>query len=480
MTSPSASVDSPVGSLSAELGALVDDFVAGVNERIGRLAPAGTNRELIEAVQAVERAVRAAEQAESTVLEHVDSRGVYHLDGHTDAKAWLRSSVQCAPSDVARRHRLGRFGRYVPQAAQALATGEVSVAHVNKLALAWGNPRVRDELERTIDVWLCVARFLDFDTFGAHLDEWVRLNDADGGHRERDEAHRSRDFRFLTVGATTLLRGQLGAVQAEIVEQVFQAYVDAEYRFDVDEARSRTDVEQVGEQVLRRTPAQRRADAFMKLVEAAASAPLDGSPVSVTVDIVIDQQTFEEQLLDMLDPLHRHRTTPTGPKPPCGIGPVVDSAASIAVDDAADVPGHDADGLVTSMCHSRRGSPVDPADAVVAALVGHVRRVVLGARGVVIDQGARRTLFTGSARDAALLQAAVDGQYRCLWPACGRHIRQIDHTTPRSEGGATRPDNAGPMCGRHNVFKTSGYRTRRDAHGYWHVYRADGTEIRPT
>jgi hypothetical protein len=114
-------------------------------------------------------------------------------------------------------------------------------------------------------------------------------------------------------------------------------------------------------------------------------------------------------------------------------------------------------------------------DVLAAALTGRVRRVVFDTAGVVIDLGRRARLFTGGARDAVML-----GDRWCLWPGCDlRSGRcQTDHTTPwAASNGATRPDNGGPACARHNRWKQHGYHTRRDPTGHWHTYRPDGTEI---
>jgi hypothetical protein len=125
-----------------------------------------------------------------------------------------------------------------------------------------------------------------------------------------------------------------------------------------------------------------------------------------------------------------------------------------------------------------RGVPVDPADTVAASVVGHVRRVVVDTDGVIVALGRRSRVFTGSCREAALLQAALDGDGRCLWPGCGRRRRcQIDHSEEWGHGGATDVHNAGPLCGFHNRFKSRGYRCTRDPMGAWHTYRPDGTEI---
>ena len=144
---------------------------------------------------------------------------------------------------------------------------------------------------------------------------------------------------------------------------------------------------------------------------------------------------------------------------------------------AGEQPSFDAADLAHQRCRTTNGVPLDPADAVAASLVGRVRRVLLGADGVIIDLGRRSRTFTGSARDAALLQAALDGDGRCLWPGCGLHRCQIDHTHDWPHGGPTDLRNAGPLCPRHNRWKTRGYRCWRDPTGAWHTYRPDGTEI---
>ncbi|WP_116996496.1 hypothetical protein [Desertimonas flava] len=295
--------------------------------------------------------------------------------------------------------------------------------------------------------------------FSSQLTEWERLVDEDGAHRSRETAHRNRDVRFITVGATVLLRGSFAGLQAEALQTTFAAFVDAEYRFDVEEARERLGHEHVTPGDLARTNGQRRAEAMKKLFEAAAIAPLNGRDIDLTVNIIIDQATFERQLLDLLDPLHLHRNS--------------DADTTLAPDCQAAVDTH----TIRPMCHTSRGTDVDPVDAVAAALVGHVRRVVVGAAGVIIDQGRRSRLYRGNSREAAYLQAAVAGQFRCMWPGCGHLPRQIDHVTPSTEGGPTSPRNAGPMCGRHNLVKNTGFTTRRDTHGHWHVYRPDGTEL---
>jgi hypothetical protein len=110
---------------------------------------------------------------------------------------------------------------------------------------------------------------------------------------------------------------------------------------------------------------------------------------------------------------------------------------------------------------------------VAAAVVGHVRRVVFDSAGVTINFGRKRRVFTGAARDAALLR-----NRRCLWPGCGLPRSQLDHHDEWAEhGGGTDQVNAGPLCGRHNRWKHRGYRVHRDTDGICTIIRPDGTPV---
>lgn len=131
-----------------------------------------------------------------------------------------------------------------------------------------------------------------------------------------------------------------------------------------------------------------------------------------------------------------------------------------------------------SWCATLDGTAVDPVDVVIASLLGHIRRVVINSKGRIINLGYRQRLFTGAAKTAVILQAALDQLGgRCLWPGCGRLRTQIDHATEWHDHGPTDAANGALLCARHNRFKTRGYRTWRDDAGYWHTARPDGTEI---
>ncbi|MCB0983712.1 MAG: HNH endonuclease, partial [Ilumatobacter sp.] len=125
-------------------------------------------------------------------------------------------------------------------------------------------------------------------------------------------------------------------------------------------------------------------------------------------------------------------------------------------------------------CELPDGTPVDPRDALIAAAMGHVRRLVLDSKGAVVDLGRRQRLFTGPLREAVLLGAHV-----CVWPGCCLPADrcQADHVLPWGLAGPTVGWNGGPACGRHNRWRSRGYRAWRDDDGQWHHVRPDGSEI---
>ncbi|MGI8755370.1 MAG: HNH endonuclease signature motif containing protein [Acidimicrobiales bacterium] len=126
-------------------------------------------------------------------------------------------------------------------------------------------------------------------------------------------------------------------------------------------------------------------------------------------------------------------------------------------------------------CSTLDGHPVEAREAVAQALIGHIRRVVVGADGVVIDLGRLRRTHTGSAQLAVRLSSMF-----CYWPGCNVRVTdcQTDHLTPWARhGGRTDPGNGAPCCGRHNRFKEHGHTVRRGGDGRMHVYRPDGTEL---
>ncbi|HSM65302.1 MAG TPA: HNH endonuclease signature motif containing protein, partial [Ilumatobacteraceae bacterium] len=247
------------------------------------------------------------------------------------------------------------------------------------------------------------------------------------------------------------LTGSLAALQGASFAEIYERFVDAEYRVDLAEARARLGRDEVGPDELDRTPAQRRADALVAMAHRAATAPPEGRRPEPLVNIVIDQASFESEL------------------------------ARLA---GADTPAPDTIDPTGRVCRTLSGHHLHPGDAVAAAVIGHVRRVVVNAEGTVIDLGRKQRCFTGAARDAVLLNQSTSGGIpRCMWPGCDRAVRhlQIDHVERWSAGGPTDTDNGWPGCGFHNRLKEAGFIPHREPDGTWTYHRPNnGGPITPS
>ncbi|TVR27786.1 MAG: HNH endonuclease [Ilumatobacter sp.] len=393
--------------------------------------------ELEAALVAVEHARRVTEAALIDVLDVADRQRVWVLDGHRSVKNWAVAITGTSPAEAARRCQVLRALRDLDEVRERLRAGEIGVCQVRELARLHANRRVRERLTRAEHLMVSAARRRSFDEFRVRTERWRQAADPGGAARSADEVHAARkvETRFTAAGFTFSAHG--GNTQGIELLQILGAFAEAEFQADWDAARA---VHGHGASVddLARTEAQRCFDALCAVFRAAATG--DGRVRVPTVNIVCDHTTFEEHLA--------HAAGGPAPRPA----------------DAGDT---------SRRCETPAGVPVDPRDAVVAALLGYVRRVVVDAAGVVVDAGRRRRLFTGALREVVWIQGT-----QCLWPGCGLAGRQQDHTVGWAhQHGSTDPANAGPVCGHHNRWKTRGYTTWRDADGVWHVRRPDGSDV---
>ncbi len=393
--------------------------------------------ELEAALIAVEHARRLTEAVLIDVLDVADRQRVWAVDGHRSVKNWAVALTGISPAEAGRRCQTLRALRDLDEVRERLRAGDLGVCQVRELARLHANRRVRERLTRAEGLMVAAARRRSFEDFRAGTERWRQAADPDGAARSADEVHAARkvDVRFTPAGFTLSAHG--GTTQGIEMLQILDAYAEAEFHADWDAARAvHGDAASVDD--LARSETQRFFDALWAVFQAAATG--EGSVRVPTVNIVCDQATFEEHLA--------HAAGGAAPRP--------------------------ADPNATGRrCETPDGVPVDPRDAVVAALLGYVRRVVTDSAGVVVDAGRRRRVFTGALREVVWIQGT-----QCLWPGCGLPGRQQDHTVGWAhQHGTTDPANAGPVCGHHNRWKTRGYATWRDDDGVWHVGRPDGTEL---
>ena len=302
------------------------------------------------------------------------------------------------------------------------------------------------------------------------------LTDEDGAEDRAARNHENRDYKIHgEFDGSFKIDGSYGGLQGAEIAAMHQHFIELEFAADWAEARERLgDAATVAD--LRRTDRQRRADAAYSAWQAGfrAQAPAGSGPL-IAANIAMDHETFERELRKLCG---------DDPGPDDRIDTLLEGAAAdLDADDRddLDLDGQPGDRQPPSqrprfLCQTGDGDPLHPSEATAAALLGYVRRVVIGADGVVLDQGRLHRLFTGSLRDAVMRSSS-----RCTWIAClvpGSQC-QADHLVGFNGPGEGRtdPGNGAPVCGGHNRINERGFTLYRDARGRMHLLRPDGTEV---
>ncbi|HSL59345.1 MAG TPA: DUF222 domain-containing protein, partial [Acidimicrobiales bacterium] len=393
--------------------------------------------ELLAVVREAEVVGRQFDHGTDRLAGEVHRTGAHRVDGHANAKCALMHLGRLPGPEAAQRISRARAMRVLPAVADAYRRGTVPTASVLAIARVASNPRVRPFLEGADALFAEQAATETHRELVMFLAQWERLADADGAAQRSEITHARRRVSFVQdpIEQSFALTASFGALQGATFAEIFDRFVDAEYQTDLAEARARLGRDDVAPDELDRTPAQRRADALVAMAHRAATAPPEGRRPEPLVNIVIDQASFENELARL-----------------CG----------------AETPAPDTIDPAGRVCHTLSGHQLHPGDAVAAAVIGHVRRVVVDAKGTVIDLGRKQRCFTGPARDAVLLNQSLNGgPPRCMWPGCDRAVRhlQIDHVEAWRAGGPTDTANGWPGCGFHNRLKEAGFIPHREPDG---------------
>ncbi len=393
---------------------------------------------------------RATEAEMARIGREGERRGLHTVDGHRSMKQWIAAQTNGPSADAARLRKLAKALDVVPEMGEALRKGHIGVAQAYELARVASNPRVSDQLDSVAAVLLQHAEHLGFDDFRVVTRRWETLADLDGAERNDEASHERRTASVLDVDGSLRVRasGGTGMVTAELMG-IFQQFVDAEFAKDVA-ARTAEFGPDAPASKLPRTDAQRRYDAMVEVFRAAVVAPADGRAPEPVVNVVVGYQVLQRILArrGMSD-------EPDAPRP-------------------EDVMAN----LMTQRMESSNGVTLAPDDVIAACLSGVVRRVVINSASVVVDAGRKRRLFTGVARQLALLLWQSCGHLGCTVPAAQCEVDHMDEWD--ADDGATDQDNARPRCRTHNPLKSKlRIRSRRDPNGYIVDYRADGTPMLP-
>ncbi|WP_436795385.1 DUF222 domain-containing protein [Actinospongicola halichondriae] len=323
--------------------------------------------------------------------------------GYRTIAQWQRDRLRCSDHVAGRVGALARDLVHLPTVAKRWAAGEISAEHARLVASARteGTEELFDEWESTLADH---AATLDHAGLRKSIRAWRLHADPDGDLdarllRDRD-AHVSTTFEGA-VKADAMLDPIGGAS----FKDVFDSLVDELFHEDWTEARERLDRKPKMSE-LRRTNAQRRADA---LVEMAGRA-------------------------------HRHGT-PDGREP----RPLISVVTGL-------------DALAEGLAELWNGTVLSPRQlAELLANDPDIERYTFGDEAQPIGYNPAARLYTGRLRAAILLR-----DRRCTGRGCTNDTRRgaVDHIHPHHQGGRTTPSNGRGAC--HPCNRT---RPQRRFHG---------------
>jgi len=409
--------DEQLGGKIAALIAAVDDL--GTERDHPHLAA-----DVLLMQQALEQAHRRLGAARIDTLARIEAEHLHRIDGHRSVKAHARHVLKISPEEASRQAKAARALRELPDVASALRAGRIGLDHVQIIARVHANPRIKDKVPAEQEKLLRWADEKSFDDFKLKVLDWERATDLDGGFKDNKRKHDNRNVRLIhnSIEGVWELSGHFAADQGARMREIFDHFVDAEWRVDWADARAKLgDAATLSD--LKRTDAQRRADAFVRMCNDAAALDTHWS------------------------------ATLTDPKAQRDLWCDPD----------------------TYRCSTLDGIPLEPVEQFFSSLANEIRRVIVNTKGVVIDLGRKARLFTGSARHAAQLQS-----HHCIWPGCDHPTTrcEVDHLHEYNNGGPTNPANGAPLCGFHNRWKQKGFSVTRDpVSGGWSTYRPDGGVI---
>ncbi|MEZ5410064.1 MAG: DUF222 domain-containing protein [Acidimicrobiales bacterium] len=446
------------GFANEALGARVAAAVAAVEALAAELAQPQQAGDALLVEHRLEHLHRLVGAAQIDNVTAIDTGRLHRIDGHRSVKAHIAHVLKVSPAEAGRRAQAARALRDLPDIAAALRAGRVSLCHVQLLARVQANPRITGKVPGRQEKFLRWAAEESFDRFKDKVLDWERATDMNGGFHDNERNHANRNVRLIhaSIDNTWELSGHFAADQGARMREILDHYTHMLWQADWAAARAK-----LGEAAtvsdLKRTDAQRRADALERIFNDAAGAPADTSRPAIVHNIVWSADTYLA-LADLLG----------------ADAAALDTHWSASLTDATVQRDQWCD-PDTYRCSTLDGVPLEPVEQFFSSLANHVRRVIVNTKGVVIDLGRKARLFTGSARLAAQLQSP-----RCIWPGCDHPTTrcEIDHLLDHARGGPTNPDNGAPLCGFHNRWKQKGFATTRDpVTGRWRTYRPDGSVI---
>jgi hypothetical protein len=345
-----------------------------------------------EAVVALHRELERLAAVTTRAVASFDAGGEWDHDARS-AASWLTHRCRMPAATARARVRRGRALRHLPVAEVAWLAAEVGEAQVGLLAAA-RTPLTEAAMARDEELLVGEARRLGFASFARAMAYWRWRADPDGAEDDAAAQRERRNFHLSqSIGGLWFADGVFDPIAGEVVARELGRIEDELFAADWAEAKAR-----LGEEVraadLRRTPAQRRADALVEMATRSATAPAGGRRPEPLFTVLVGYET-----------------------------------------------------LAGTICELANGTMVTPGSLLPWLESAWVERVVFDGPSRVIDVGGHRRLFSGATRRAVEVR-----DRECFDPSCDVPAErcQIDHVRPWAEGGLTTQSNGRPACTFHN------------------------------
>ncbi len=222
-----------------------------------------SGRERDQALMRVEREFRRLGAQRAAMVRRVETSKSFADDGHLSVRGWFGAVTNSTTESASREVRVGRMLADMPLLAAAYERGDVGSDQLRILARLHANARCRSKMADSDGLLTGHAIRLHIDDFIVVARRWMAWADPDG--RDPEAAHRDRDANIRPVGAGFSLRARGSGIDGEVIAEVFAQFVEAERLTDIA-ARQAEFGDDAANHPLPRTPAQRRADAFMQMV----------------------------------------------------------------------------------------------------------------------------------------------------------------------------------------------------------------------
>jgi hypothetical protein len=443
---PGAVNAAPAPTLADALGALeaAQDLLAAVDLDLE------SDRGLLDAAVGLQESVNMLAGAQLRLLERIDRREAHTLDGAATTASWYRARTRLDHGAVARQVQAAVRLRRLPLLRDALEHGRVSLAHVTAITQAAAPGRI-DAIAGCEQILVDLAHQAPPRQVKIAVKAITDQIDADGSDTDPLPAHGPDARRELHLHRGVDGLWDLRAIHDPLHGEALATLIDAFTTPDPPDTPAH----------LRRSPAQRRADALAAAVHAALAAGLAPQVHGVKPHIVasvdllqllgIDPHTLAAMTPDQRHHLLHQLSTALGI-------PLTDTTHDSDPGDAPAAGDTPAPGAPT------QDAPVRPPRLRHGGQVPitTMRRLAYLAKiTVVLTMGPWRITNVGRTMRTlpAWMRAILDLVHvHCRGPDCDHKITwsQAHHIIAWDDGGDTDLNATIPLCTTHHGWVTAG------------------------